>query len=216
MMRRTDIVEPDDASRLDQWADKYRDALVRTGPRSRDRICGLTVARSVPAHSLKAVRVESRRQPDWTPHAPPMRYRRAASTEITGLLETDGGAARGIRTPDPLITNEVLYQLSYCGPGPNADRGRRSIGRARQGRLIAARPALGKAGTGRRPRQTSRSDVSSSRRNAATSARSTPGAMKLWPMPRARMKVSAPSRTFLSCPMASRMASASPHPPGTA
>ena len=24
-------------------------------------------------------------------------------------------AARGIRTPDPLITNEVLYQLSYCG-----------------------------------------------------------------------------------------------------
>jgi hypothetical protein len=27
------------------------------------------------------------------------------------------GAARGIRTPDPLITNEVLYQLSYCGDG---------------------------------------------------------------------------------------------------
>jgi hypothetical protein len=27
------------------------------------------------------------------------------------------GAARGIRTPDPLITNEVLYQLSYCGVG---------------------------------------------------------------------------------------------------
>jgi hypothetical protein len=27
------------------------------------------------------------------------------------------GAARGIRTPDPLITNEVLYQLSYCGIG---------------------------------------------------------------------------------------------------
>ena len=29
--------------------------------------------------------------------------------------ETGNGAARGIRTPDPLITNEVLYQLSYCG-----------------------------------------------------------------------------------------------------
>ena len=28
------------------------------------------------------------------------------------------GAARGIRTPDPLITNEVLYQLSYCGADP--------------------------------------------------------------------------------------------------
>src|SRR5829696_2020383 len=25
------------------------------------------------------------------------------------------GAAREARTPDPLITNEVLYQLSYCG-----------------------------------------------------------------------------------------------------
>ncbi|MDF2813620.1 MAG: hypothetical protein K0S56_4651, partial [Microvirga sp.] len=29
------------------------------------------------------------------------------------------GAARGIRTPDPLITNEVLYQLSYCGLAPS-------------------------------------------------------------------------------------------------
>src|SRR5882672_5513300 len=27
------------------------------------------------------------------------------------------GAARGTRTPDPVITNDVLYQLSYCG-GP--------------------------------------------------------------------------------------------------
>src|ERR1700716_3492257 len=25
------------------------------------------------------------------------------------------GAARGIRTPDPRITNAVLYRLSYCG-----------------------------------------------------------------------------------------------------
>src|SRR4051812_44980315 len=29
----------------------------------------------------------------------------------------DAGAARGIRTPDPVITNDVLYRLSYCG-GP--------------------------------------------------------------------------------------------------
>src|ERR1700693_4942339 len=28
---------------------------------------------------------------------------------------TRTGAARGIRTPDPRITNAVLYQLSYCG-----------------------------------------------------------------------------------------------------
>ena len=31
------------------------------------------------------------------------------------------GAARGIRTPDPVITNDVLYQLSYCGK-PKAAR----------------------------------------------------------------------------------------------
>jgi hypothetical protein len=30
-------------------------------------------------------------------------------------FKEEDGAARGIRTPDPLITNEVLYQLSYCG-----------------------------------------------------------------------------------------------------
>ncbi len=33
------------------------------------------------------------------------------------VTENRDGAARGIRTPDPLITNEVLYQLSYCGDG---------------------------------------------------------------------------------------------------
>lgn len=27
-------------------------------------------------------------------------------------LEDGNGAARGIRTPDPIITNDVLYQLS--------------------------------------------------------------------------------------------------------
>jgi hypothetical protein len=27
----------------------------------------------------------------------------------------EAGAARGIRTPDPVITNDVLYRLSYCG-----------------------------------------------------------------------------------------------------
>jgi hypothetical protein len=30
------------------------------------------------------------------------------------------GAARGIRTPDPVITNDVLYRLSYCGGPRNA------------------------------------------------------------------------------------------------
>jgi hypothetical protein len=35
--------------------------------------------------------------------------------ELANYLNVLIGAARGIRTPDPLITNEVLYQLSYCG-----------------------------------------------------------------------------------------------------
>ena len=36
---------------------------------------------------------------------------------ITGkLIRHLSGAAREIRTPDPIITNDVLYQLSYCGP----------------------------------------------------------------------------------------------------
>ncbi len=26
-----------------------------------------------------------------------------------------GGAGEGTRTPDPIITNDVLYQLSYTG-----------------------------------------------------------------------------------------------------
>jgi hypothetical protein len=35
------------------------------------------------------------------------------------LGRTDTGAANRIRTCDPVITNDVLYQLSYCG-GPLA------------------------------------------------------------------------------------------------
>ena len=35
----------------------------------------------------------------------------------TKRTRSKAGAARGTRTPDPVITNDVLYQLSYCG-GP--------------------------------------------------------------------------------------------------
>jgi hypothetical protein len=31
------------------------------------------------------------------------------------FLEVRSGAAKRIRTPDPRITNALLYQLSYCG-----------------------------------------------------------------------------------------------------
>ena len=48
--------------------------------------------------------------------------------EGNGLDILSDGAARGIRTPDPVITNDVLYQLSYCGePG----RARLEAGRER-------------------------------------------------------------------------------------
>ena len=39
----------------------------------------------------------------------------AALREVIIDVGESSGAARGIRTPDPLITNEVLYQLSYRG-----------------------------------------------------------------------------------------------------
>ncbi len=36
-------------------------------------------------------------------------------THLSGPDILRAGAARGTRTPDPVITNDVLYQLSYCG-----------------------------------------------------------------------------------------------------
>lgn len=33
----------------------------------------------------------------------------------TGLSFIKPGAGEGTRTPDPIITNDVLYQLSYTG-----------------------------------------------------------------------------------------------------
>ena len=34
---------------------------------------------------------------------------------VSDNSEKDAGAAEGTRTPDPIITNDVLYQLSYSG-----------------------------------------------------------------------------------------------------
>src|ERR1041385_8984020 len=58
--------------------------------------------------------------------APPIRRNRdktAGATARTAGINQSGclqgfGAARGTRTPDPIITNDVLYQLSYCGLKP--------------------------------------------------------------------------------------------------
>ena len=52
------------------------------------------------------------------------------------------GAARGIRTPDPVITNDVLYRLSYCG-GPFDELSSRA-------HLISGMAPIGKENAGRR------------------------------------------------------------------
>ena len=56
-------------------------------------------------------------RPGSCPASPPWRDRSAARTravESEDLPEKDG-AGEGTRTPDPIITNDVLYQLSYTG-----------------------------------------------------------------------------------------------------
>ena len=60
----------------------------------------------------------------------------------SGKIEEESGAAEGTRTPDPIITNDVLYQLSYSGV-PDRDKLPRAGGvfppepaaRSRAGRL---------------------------------------------------------------------------------
>ena len=42
----------------------------------------------------------------------------ARSRRLESLEERRTGAAGEIRTPDPCITNALLYRLSYCGPVP--------------------------------------------------------------------------------------------------
>ena len=52
---------------------------------------------------------------------------------MTGVVgNVGGGGAEGIRTPDLLIANETLYQLSYDPVAPNGTRGNR------KGRLKAS------------------------------------------------------------------------------
>ena len=48
---------------------------------------------------------------------------RPKPAEVPLFIGVWSGAANRIRTCDPVITNDVLYQLSYCG-GPNAAPGR--------------------------------------------------------------------------------------------
>src|ERR671912_2707606 len=63
--------------------------------------------------SGRAARLSSRSPVSPRSHTCNMPRRQPASNPLNS--KEGDGAARGIRTPDPLITNEVLYQLSYCG-----------------------------------------------------------------------------------------------------
>ncbi len=45
---------------------------------------------------------------------PKLRSKKVSIENYLQLIELIG-AARENRTPDPIITNDVLYQLSYCG-----------------------------------------------------------------------------------------------------
>lgn len=56
-----------------------------------------------------------------------MRRERAAPRKVGNFVRDGGmvGAANRTRTCDPVITNDVLYQLSYCGePTVRSARGR--------------------------------------------------------------------------------------------
>ena len=44
----------------------------------------------------------------------------AQTAVVSGKLFS--GAGEGIRTPDPLITNQMLYRLSYASNGKTASR----------------------------------------------------------------------------------------------
>src|SRR5438874_1534207 len=68
--------------------------------------------------------------------------------------EEKAGAANRTRTCDPVITNDVLYQLSYCG-GPNAALSQRSNQSAENAcHLISGSARLGKKNATPRPSAT--------------------------------------------------------------
>jgi hypothetical protein len=70
--------------------------------------------------------------------------RKGPQPKKTRKVNGKNGAAEGIRTPDPIITNDVLYQLSYRGAS-GLDAGRYAAGNAApRGVLITASGLQGK------------------------------------------------------------------------
>ena len=60
-------------------------------------------------------------------------------THVSGPDKARTGAAEGIRTPDPRITNAVLYRLSYRGVIRRSDIGCAPPWQERRGGVLAAR-----------------------------------------------------------------------------
>src|SRR5690348_11458421 len=111
---------------------------------------------SRPTHALASTSLQPWSKKRATPRQPD---RHEVVTYVLGTFchpcvrvgQVTDGAARGIRTPDPIITNDVLYRLSYCGIS------RRLAARNPTGRRtrahIAAATRMGKQGSeGRCPK----------------------------------------------------------------
>ena len=62
---------------------------------------------------------------------------------LSKRTRSKAGAARGTRTPDPVITNDVLYQLSYCGRPCNSRALRDGL--KTRAHLISGTAPIGKA-----------------------------------------------------------------------
>ena len=71
----------------------------------------------------------------------------------SAVWDVINGAARGTRTPDPRITNAMLYRLSYCGNGNK--RGHRD--RATSASVLSLSPRPRQALRAGNPRQLARS-----------------------------------------------------------
>ncbi len=147
----------------------------------------------------------------------------AMTTTIAAAVEEQGAATQEIvrNVTQAAVGTARSRPPSPASPGPPRRRVRPRPRSWRPPRSSRASPRPFEPRWASSSRPSGRPDAAQPSRNSAsrkafTSVRSIPGAMKLFPMPRARMKVSAPSRTFLSWAMASTIASASPQPPGTA
>ena len=90
---------------LGRWS--MIDVFVFSPDRRADRRGGEGVAGHRCRRAQRRLRLRRRRRP----------VDRAHGLDRPGAEESGRrlGAARGTRTPDPLITNQMLYQLSYCG-----------------------------------------------------------------------------------------------------